>query len=94
MGYDKCLQVPERIPSCTEYVFLNIHPESQNHIYNNRGAHSQKRNIDKPHPDPAGCNTDFIADSGTNSKSTPFYKFLETIHKANLKNFRQHLESK
>lgn len=71
------LPPPDRIPSAHPDVSFQIHPESQNHINNQRRTQSQKRNVNKPEPDFAGCNTDFLTDGRTDAEGFPFYKVLK-----------------
>jgi hypothetical protein len=80
-------KVLQWIAPCSEYIPFYVHPESQDHIYDDGRTHCKKRNINKPHPDAGSSYTHFFTDSRTNAKSLPFDKILELIHIANLEIF-------
>ena len=44
------LQPFQRVAPAQEYVILDIHPEGQDHVYNDGGAHGEERNVNEPQP--------------------------------------------
>jgi hypothetical protein len=75
----------DRIPARRENIPFDIHPESQDEINDQRRAHGEKGNINKPGTDPRRGDAHSVTDGRTYPKDLPFNEVLQSIHNANLK---------
>ena len=78
------LQVTQWISSCRQYVILNIHPESNHQVKNNRWSHRQQRYIDEMLADSSGGDAHFISEIGADTKHVPLDKMFKPVHNAKL----------
>jgi len=72
--------VPQRISPAGKDIILDIDPESEDHVDNDRRAHGKEGYVDKPHPDPGTGDTQFFTHSGANTKCPQFKKFSDLLH--------------
>ena len=80
-----CLQVFQWIPPGRKNIPLDIHPERQDEINDQRRPHSEERDVDKPGPDTGSGYTHSLTDRCTHSENLPLDEVLESVHVANLK---------
>ena len=78
-----------RVSTRRENITFDIHPKGEDEINDERRAHRNKRNVNKPGPDPRRGDTHFVADSRTYPKDLPFNEVLQSVHNANLKKNQQ-----
>ena len=78
------LKISQGVAPCIQNVPFNIHPESNKQVYNYRGAHCDKRYVDKILPDNSRSNSQSLTYCCANTEYMPFDKMLEVIHKGNL----------
>jgi hypothetical protein len=76
--------VPQGISSYSHDVPLHIHPESHNKIHDERGAHGEKGNINKPCSDARWRKAHFFTDSRAHPEQFPFDKISQAVHGTNL----------
>ena len=81
----RALQVFQRIPPGRKNIPLDIHPERQDEINDQRRPHSEERDVDKPGPDTGSGYTHSLTDRCTHSENLPLDEVLESVHVANLK---------
>jgi hypothetical protein len=79
------LQIFQWIPPGRKNIPLDIHPERQDEINNQRRPHSEERDVDKPGPDTGSGYTHSLTDRRTHSENLPLDEVLESVHVANLK---------
>jgi len=65
-------------------IFFYVHPKSNDHINNDRRTHRKKRNINKPHTDATGGDTQSFTNSGTNSERLPLDECFYSVHFAKI----------
>jgi len=78
------LQVIPGIAAGGHYVFPDIPEKSKHHINDNRGAHGQHGGIHKVLPDPAGGDTQAVANGRTNTKGVPLNNVFESVHSSKI----------
>jgi hypothetical protein len=79
------LKIPYRVSFCIKNVPLYIYPECNKKINNYRGAHGNKRYVDKIFSYGRCGNTHFFANGGANPKNMPFNKIFKPVHTAKIK---------
>lgn len=75
------LQIVPGISFRRLYKILDVFCKSQYHVYNNGGAHSYYRCVNKILPDAGWCYVKFLANGRTYSKGIPFNKISDTLHR-------------
>ena len=83
------LQVIPGISFRSPDIAAHISPECKHHINDNRRAHGQHGGIHKVLPDPAGGDTQAVANGRTNTKGVPLDKVFESVHKAKIENLNK-----
>ena len=86
-GQLKKLFVPQRIPLAKKNIALNVHPEKDNKVDDDRRAKGEKGEVDKIEPDPGTGNVELFAEVTANAKSLQYHKaskFFQFFHKGNL----------
>lgn len=81
------LQIFHGVPARGKNIALDVHPEGQDKINNERTAHGQKGDVYKPGPDPGSGDPHPFSDGCTYPEHLPFDEILQSVHTANLKNF-------
>lgn len=74
------LPVFDRVSLTRQYIVLDIDPECEDHIQDDRRAHGKEGDIDKPHPYTGRGNTQFFANGCTNAKGTHFEELSDLLH--------------
>ncbi len=78
------LKVPQRVSPGIQNVSFNIHPKSNEKIYNDRRPHRDERNINKIFSDNRCSYSKAFTYCSANTEYMPFDKMLEIFHNANL----------
>jgi hypothetical protein len=73
-------QIVPGIPFSRPDILFHVHPESQNHVYDDGRTHCEERCIQEILPDTAGGNPHFIAYGSANAKSVPFNEISQAVH--------------
>jgi hypothetical protein len=79
--------VPQRISSDRKNITFHIHPEREDKINDERGAHCKERNVNEPCSDAGNRDAHFFTDSPAHTEQFPFDKIPQTVHIANLIKF-------
>ena len=77
----KKLQISQWITPGVFDIIFNIHPESKDHIKNNRRAKREERKIDKISAYFRSSNSHFLTYGCANTENMPFNKMLYFIHR-------------
>ncbi len=78
------LQIFKRIPPGGQNIPFNVHPESENKIDNERRAHRDEGDIDKPGTDTGSSNTHSLTYRRAHSEYLPLNEVLQSVHGTNL----------
>jgi hypothetical protein len=75
----------KRISFSRHDISLDIHPEGEYKINDQRRAHGEERDINKPGSYPGCSNSQTVTDGRTYSEHLPFNESLYSVHGCNLK---------
>lgn len=81
---DVSSEIFHRITAGRKNITLNIHPERQNKINDERRPHREKGNVNKPGSDPGSGNTHPVPDRCAYTKYLPFDEVLQSVHTTKL----------